>query len=233
MNFNKILSFATLLLFYKFSYAAFTQAKCDHALLGSGEIQINRQWDEPSRTCFIDLHPRNVMNNRYRDYYFDNHGQLMVFNSYGDGPDSKMTAARDFFLLPQVEDYPDYSIEANGDVVIKTVSGHLFKISAKVFSIISLTPGLISEKTLSPDNKGGVEFTLKEGFWLDGGFMKGASRLQHPELTTIVKTSKNSKTCSILNRDYLNYNSDGDFTFKYENEKLTAFLKLKCPSLLF
>lgn len=211
--------------------AEFTKAKCTEALLGSGEIQVNRQWDVISRTCFIDIHPRNVVNMKYRDYYFSNKGDFMVFNSYGEGPDSEMTAAREFYIFPVAEEYPDFSIEENADVVVKLVSGHLFRISAKDFSIVSLTPGTFTEKPVSPNNKGGVEFKLQTGYWIDGGFQKGGSRLSNPKLKSVLKSAKTSKTCEIINNEFLNYEPDGNYVFKYENEKLAAFLKRKCPQI--
>lgn len=215
------------------SRAEFTNQKCSHVLTGSGEIQINRQWNTESGVCFIDLHPRNVVNMKYRDYYFDNRGNFLVFNVYGNGPDSEMTAARDFYLFPLINDYPDYSIEENGDVVVKMVSGHLFRISAKDFSIVSITPGTFTEKPLSPNNNGGVEIALSEGYWIDGGFRKGGLRMSNPKLSSIIKTSKSSKTCKILNKDLLDYDGNANFVFKYEKEALTEFLKTKCPNLSF
>lgn len=213
--------------------ADFTQQKCSHVLAGSGEIQINRQWDETTGICFIDIHPRNVVNYKYRDYYFDNQGHFMVFNSYGAGSDSTMTAARDFFLFPITEDYPDFSVEENGDVIVKMVSGHQIRFSAKDFSILSLTPGSFTEKSLSPDNNGGVEISLTKGFWIDGGFKKGGSRMSNPKLKSIVKSSLSSESCSVLNNDFLKYEADGNYVFKFQKDALTSFLKTKCPQLSF
>lgn len=213
--------------------AEFTNQKCSHVLTGSGEIQINRQWDTETGVCFVDIHPRNVVNMKYRDYYFDNRGNFMVFNVYGNGPDSEMTAARDFYIFPIINDYPDYSIEENGDVVVKMVSGHLFRISAKDFSIVSITPGTFTEKALSPNNNGGVEINLLTGYWVDGGFRKGGLRMSNPKLTSIVKTSKSSGSCKLLNKDFLDYTDEYNFVFKYEKEALTEFLKTKCPALSF
>lgn len=213
--------------------ADFSRDKCSHVLMGSGEIQINRQWDPNTGICIISLMPRNVMNSKYRSYYFNSQGHFMVFNVYGKGPDAQMTGARDFFTFPITEDYPDFSIEPNGDVVVKMVSGHLFRVSAKNFSIVSLTPGSFTEKPLAQNNKGGVEINLKSGYWIDGGFKIGSSSLSNPKLTSTVKSSKSPGTCNILNNDILNYEADGDYIFKYENQDLTRFLETKCPSLKF
>ncbi len=212
-------------------HAEFTRAKCSYVLTGSGEIQINRQWDTEAGLCMLEIHPRNVVDLKYRDFYFDNLGHFMVFNSYGDGPDNLMTAAREYFVFPIVEDYPDFSIEENGDVIVKMVSGHLFKISAANFSVLSLTPGTFTEKPLSPNNAGGLEFKLTTGFWIDGGFKKGGSRLSSPSLSSFVKSGNSAASCSIVNRTFLNYEADGNYTFKFQKENLLSFLKTKCPTL--
>lgn len=213
--------------------ADFTNDKCSHVLTGSGEIQINRQWNTETGVCFIDIHPRNVVDMKYRDYYFDNRGNFMVFNVYGNGPDSEMTAARDFYLFPLINDYPDFSIEANGDVIVKLVSGHLFRISAKTFSIVSFTPGTFTEKALSPNNNGGVEINPKLGFWVDGGFRKGGLRMSNPKLTSIIKSSKSNSSCKLVNKDFLDYPDQDNFVFKYEQDELVSFFKTKCPQVTF
>lgn len=226
--------FTSLLFTNLLAQAEFTKAKCEHALLGSGEVQVNRQWDVTTGTCFIDIHPRNVVNYKYRDYYFDNHGHFMVFNSYGDGPDTAMTGARDYFLFPIVEDYPDFSVEENGDVVVKMVSGHRFRISGKDFSIVSITPGSFVEKTLSPTNRGGVEINLEAGFWFDGGFKKGASPMANRQgISTINSSISPGRSCILANQDFLNYTNGGDYSFRFQKDQLVDFLKVKCPDLLF
>ncbi len=211
------------------AFAKFTDGKCDHVLVGSGDIQINRQWDPATRTCFIALNPRNVDNLKYRDYYFSNQGEMMVFNSYGDGPDSTMTASRDFFIMPVVNEYPDYSIEDNGDVTVKLVSGHLFRVSAKDFSIVSLTPGTFTEKALSPNNQGGVEIMLLSGFWIDGGFRKGGTRFSNPNFKSGIHSAKSSALCGAGNSTFLDYDSNGNYTFKFQGTAFNSYIAKQCP----
>jgi hypothetical protein len=156
----------------------------------------------------------------------------MVFNSYGDGPISQNTSVREFFVLPVVSEYPDYSIEPNGDVIIKMVSGHLFRISAKKFSVKEFAPGSFTEKTLSKNNKGGLEFSLRSGYWIDGGYKLGASFLsENPTANSIVRSSASSKSCSIKNKDFLSYVGGGDFFPLHSGSEQTAFFSQRCPEL--
>lgn len=209
----------------------FTNAKCEEVLIGSGDIQINRQWDVANRVCFISVTPRNITNLKYRDYYFDNTGHFMVFNSYGEGPNSTTTAARDFYLFPIINDYPDYSINANGDVEIKMVSGHILKISQANFSILSFTPGSFTEKPVSPNNNGGLEIRPKSGFWFDAGFMMGNTPLSKPKNKTKIQSAKSSQICLVQNSEYLNYLPYDEIEFKFTGLALDTFVKQKCPQL--
>jgi hypothetical protein len=212
----------------------FTNDKCSEILTGSGAIQVNRQFNADTGECFLDLHPRNSVGLKYRDYFFNHQGHFMVFNSYGWGPDATMTAARDFFLFPVTEDYPDFRIEDNGDVTVKMVSGHLLRVSAQDFSVVSFTPGTFSEKPLADDNYGGLEIGLGQGYWIDGGFKKGGNRMSNPKLKSLVKSAQSpGKSCEVLNDDLLKYTSEGDFYMRYEKEDLTNFLVKKCSGLKF
>ncbi|MBC7420731.1 MAG: hypothetical protein H7328_08385 [Bdellovibrio sp.] len=214
------------------AHAAYTNAKCEHVLTGSGNIQINRQWDVERRVCFLSITPRNIIDLKYRDYYFSNSGELMVFNSYGDGDPSKTTSSRDYFLFPLITDYPDYSIEDNDDVTIKMVSGHELRLSAVDFSIVSLTPGTFTELPLSPKNKGGVEIMPARGFWVDGGFKMGGTGFDHANNKSIIHSANSSKSCSLTNKEFLGY-ANGNYGFKYQGADLQKFFTQKCPDLKF
>lgn len=227
--FSQLISLAA----YSQTTRDYTESKCEEVLIGSGDIQINRQWDEINRVCFIVASPRNIVNLVYRDYYFDNSGHFMVFNSYGDGPSSTSTAARDYYLFPIVNDYPDYSIEPNGDVEIKMVSGHTLKISHVDFSIISFSPGTFTEKPVSPKNNGGLEIKPKSGFWFDAGFLIGNTPLSKPKNKTKIQGSKSTSVCLVTNNEYINYLPNDEIALKYQGSALDTFVKQKCPQLKY
>ena len=233
MNTPKLLVLAAILTLGSAAEAAYTNAKCEYVLIGSGNIQINRQWDVENRVCFLSITPRNIVDLKYRDYFFSNSGEFMVFNSYGDGPPSSTTASRDYFLFPLVYDYPDYSIESNDDVTIKMVSGHLLRLSAIDFSIVSLTPGTFNELPLSSKNKGGVEIKPQSGFWIDGGFKMGGVGFDNGLAQSTIHSSQTKATCTLANKEFLGYASDGNYGFKYQGASLQKFLKQKCPALKF
>ncbi len=213
------------------SQADFSQTKCSHVLQGNDVIQVNRQWNDVSRNCFISVTPRQITNLRYRDYYFDSTGMFMVFNSYGNGPESEMTASRAFYLFPVVDEYPDYSFEDNGDVVIKLVSGHQLRISGKDFSLVSLSAGVLHEKPLAKNNNGGVELQLTRGFWLDAGFKLGGTRLDLPTNRSLFFSAQSKSNCSLVNKTFLHYENDGNFVMKWSGDIFNNYIKQKCPDL--
>jgi hypothetical protein len=223
--------FTFLLLALPTARAEFSNAKCSEVLTGNDIIQVNRQWDPSRRACFISVHPRQVTGLKYRDYYFDNSGRFMVFNSYGYGPDSTFTGARDFFLFPVVSEYPDFSVESNGDVLVKMVSGHQLRISGKDFSLLSLSSGQVSEKPLSNSNNGGVEIKLTQGFWLDAGFRLGGLNISDPEKTSSFNSAASKSACVVKNKNFMTYLGGGDEEFKLTGADFVKYVKATCPKL--
>ncbi len=213
------------------SEAAFTNAKCDYVLTGSGEIQISRQWDSEKRVCYLSIGPRNVVEMKYRDYLFDNSGQFMIFNSYGEGPSSSYTGSRTFYLFPIKFEYPDYSVEENGDVIVRMVSGHEMRISAANYTVVSFTPGSFKESVVSPKNKGGLEIMPTAGFWVDGGFKLGGTGFDNRNAKSKFASASSKEICTLANKEFLGYASDGNYGMKYQKEELKNFLAKKCPQL--
>lgn len=210
--------------------AEFTNSKCSRVLTHSENIQISRDYDQNDRVCYISLHPMNAMDLKYRDFYFDNRGMFMVFNSYGEGSDATTTASRVFYLHPTTNDYPDFSIEANGDVVVKTVSGHLLTLDAKSFSIKSFSPGSFIEKPLSKNNKGGVEIKPATGYWLDAGFKMGGMANDRPSGNTLINGALGGQ-CSVKNSELFSYGED--IIPRYKGTALTKFIRKRCPVVKF
>ena len=212
------------------SNAEFSNAQCAEVTIRNDVIQLSRQWREATKKCFITITPRHALDLKYRDYYFDNTGFFMVFNSFGEGPDSEMAGSRVFYLFPVIADYPDYSFETNGDVIVKLVSGHQFRVSGKDFSILSLSDAVIQEKSLSKNNAGGVEFKLTRGFWLDAGFRLGGTRLDSPTNKSTFRSAQSKENCTLVNHVFLNY-VDGEFIMKYTGSTFNEFIKKQCPQL--
>lgn len=228
MNKHLTLLLASLSLVSASAYAEFSKSKCEKVLTASGDIQIQRDYDEPTRSCFISIHPMDVVDLKYRDYYFDNSGLFMVFNSYGEGPNSTMTGTRSFYLMPIVQDYPDYSIEANGDVRIQTVSGQEIVFDSKKLKIKSFVGGTFTEKILSSKNQGGTEIKPNQGYWFDAGFKLGGTAMEISKNSTAVTGSKSGQ-CTLKNTELFHYDL-GQFNnpLLYSGKNLDLFLQKRC-----
>ena len=210
----------------------FTNEKCSHVLTASGDVLIQRDWYESSRTCFISLHPMDTYNMEYRDYYIDNKGLFLVFNSYGDqGTISETTASRAFVTFPILYDYPDFSIEPDGDVVVKLVSGHLIRMDSKKFSVKKFSPGSFVEKALSKNNKGGLELKPGTGFWLDQGFKMGGMAIENKSGKTTIYGSKEG-SCVLKNTELYDY-SDENLPLLYDKDQIKTFVQQRCPKLKY
>ncbi len=228
MNKHLSLILVSLSLVSSYVFADFSRTKCEKVLTASGDVLIQRDYDENSRSCFISIHPMDVVDLKYRDYYFDNAGLFMVFNSYGDGPNSTMTGTRGFYLFPQVQDYPDYSIESNGDVRIQTVSGHEIVFDSKKLKIKSFVGGTFTEKILSSKNQGGTEIKPGSGFYLDIGFKLGGLNNENSKNTTQAIGSKSGQ-CALKNIEIFHYDL-GQYSnpLLYTGKKLELFLQKRC-----
>lgn len=220
-----------IVVFSSMARSEFTNQKCSKVLTASGDIMIQRDWDENTRVCFISLHPMDVTDLKYRDYYFDNDGLFLVFNSYGEGELSETTGSRGFMTFPQIFEYPDFSIESNGDVVVRMVSGHLLRINAEKFSVKEFSPGRFVEKELSKTNAGGLEIKTSKGFWMDQGFKMGGMAVENKKGLTKIFGSI-SGSCSLKNSRLYDY-STGQIPLLYKKEALTKFVQEVCPTVKF
>lgn len=228
--FSIIAVLAITILFSTTAHAEFSNSKCSKVLTHSGDIQISRDYDADSRVCFISIHPMNVTDLKYRDYYFNNQGLFLVFNSYGEGSNTSATGGRVFYMFPIVDEYPDYAIQANGDVIVKTSSGHLFTFEAKKLALKSISSGSVIEKPLSNSNKGGIEIKLTRGLWFDSGFRFGGMANEKPSGATLVNGSAGGQ-CQVKNSEIFDYSND--IAPKYNGNALLDFIKKRCPQVKF
>ncbi len=184
-----------------------------------------------SQTCFLSIVPFEVVNLTYRDYTFASDSSLMIFNSYGDGPDSTMTGAREFLFFPRkqilnfVEKAKSLEVQLDGlqfsfDTTTNkflAISGIEFQESAKV------------EKT----NQGGFEILSSQSLYLDLGFRIGGSPRAQASRKVQFHDRQNF-TCEVLNSEIFDYSKDVyNPTFKYQSdEELLTFLKIRCAHLI-
>lgn len=185
--------------------------------------------------CFLTVHPRDAYQSLvYRDFLFDEDGLFMIFNSYGPGDESKTTAAREYRFFPRGKVDLSYNYDAAAKQInVTTPSGKVFVFNSQKGILVSVSGSTISQDyTVTPNNRGGIEFTANDGLMLDGGFTVGQSPSQNPKSKITFKDSKGQQ-CQVANGDVLRYTSDGDVIFRYDDAQLKSVLQNRCPKLNF
>lgn len=224
------------LFFVFFLWAAASHSADQTSCQDSTEIFDNTKVQTISfdSTCFITVHPRNsYVDLIYRDFLFDNFGLFQIFNSYGDGPESTTTAAREYLFFPRSKPTIEYNYDAATKILkVVSTSGKVFSFNTEKTILVEISGTKIAQDyTVSPSNRGGIEIVSNDGLYMDGGFKIGSSPSQRPS-NKITFNDRVGNKCTLLNSDVYRYNADNDPIFKYKDSQLKAFLKSRCPNLL-
>ena len=185
-----------------------------------------------SGLCYVSIHPSATPGMIYRCYVFFGDGLLMVFSSYGEGPSSKTTSAREFFFFPR-RGAPELTMDADaGAVSVRMSDGGRAYIAPASAQLSGLERGhaAVSAK-IDPAERGGVEIASYAGLMLDAGFRIGESPSGRPDSTSTLRDAE-GRICAVANRDLFSYTSNGDHSFKFTDAQLSTWLKTACPNLL-
>jgi hypothetical protein len=185
-----------------------------------------------SNNCYLSIHPRNVFDLVYRDFLFDTKGIFMIFNSYGKGPDSSSTGAREYYFFPRTKASFDVQYNATAKLLaVQLPSGKTAVFNTEKSILVSISGTTFTQDfDVNANNKGGIEITANDGLMMDGGFRVGQSPSQSPKDKTVFKDAEQN-VCGLVNSDVYKYTSESDVIFKYNDTQLKAFLKKKCPKL--
>lgn len=197
--------------------------------------QIQQQWSENSQSCFFSVSPRDAyVDLIYRDHLFTTQGLFLVFNSYGTGPDSETTGAREFFLFPRpLKKFDFYWNRNSQELEVTHVTGNKFIFDARKGRLKSVTNATVSvADDVNKNNRGGIEITNFKGLVLDGGFKMGGSPSSVSSGSSVIKDVQ-GKSCSVKNYEVFKYTSDGEVFVKYSDSTLPAYIKKRCPGLNF
>ncbi|MFI5362797.1 MAG: hypothetical protein ACHQ49_12565 [Elusimicrobiota bacterium] len=185
-----------------------------------------------SGLCYVSIHPSATPGMVYRSYVFFEDGLMMVFSSYGEGPSSKTTSAREFFFFPR-RGAPELTMDAQAGAVSARMSdGGRAYIAPATAQLSGLERGraTISSK-VDPAERGGVEIPAYAGLMLDAGFRVGESPSGRPDGTSTFRDAE-GRVCAVANRELFNYTSNGDHAFKFTDAQLSAWLPRACPGLI-
>lgn len=181
--------------------------------------------------CMMTLSPRNPNDMTYRSFLFQDGGLFMIFNSLGNGPESTSSGAREFFLFPRNQEMSYRYNAATKRVNIHTPSGKVFVFNTEKTILVSISgTQFTTDYDVNANNKGGIEITKNNSFYLDAGFELGQSPTQNPKRKITFKDAQNN-SCIVTNSEVFSYNDSLDVIFKYTDAQLKRFLARRCPKL--
>ncbi|MCX7978840.1 MAG: hypothetical protein N2578_07535 [Bdellovibrionaceae bacterium] len=191
-----------------------------YTTLGGGEV------------CAVSVHPVKVTNMVYRDYLFTSEGLLMVFNSFGWGPPSSDTGAREFFFFPRGTEAVRFESDLEKDLFrVRMVNGKWVQFEGDFAQISAIESGTVKVSAdVNRNNNGGIEFPSFDGLILDGGWLLGSSPFSHPSRSSTFRDGK-GKTCQVKNSEIFTYSADGDYFHRFNDRDLKLFLARRCPGL--
>lgn len=207
--------------------------ECRDRVERSGGTQVQMLWSRSSGNCWVTVSPLETSDMIYRSFLFGSDGMLMVFNSFGDGPEWRDTGAREFYLFPR-RMMPDFRFASDGNLIVTTASGAAAEFDRQKTRFLSLTDAVVNEATnVDRDNSGGIEIPEHDGILLDLGFAFGHSPMGKSDSTSRF-TDRAGKTCAVLNREIFDYpgNSEDEIALKHPTDaELARFLAKRCPEL--
>lgn len=188
---------------------------------------------ESSQKCFISIGP----NNRYplyRSFNFDSKGELMIFNSLGDGRPSENTGARNY-LFPVLKSSLKYELDSENEFIrVHTTDGRVWSFDARSSKIHNITKmDFVEDPDVNRTNNGGLELSPKEGHLIDEGWRLGGPPNIILKRKSIVKDSFGNK-CSVKNKKLFKHDLDSrgrvnGAYFIHQNEAdWKKFLKINC-----
>jgi hypothetical protein len=193
------------------------------------DMQIQTDWDQSSGSCMISVLPRNIPDMRYRNLLWDQNGLLMVFNSFGQGPDSQTTGARDYYLFPRLM-MPSYRQQRPGTLDVRTASGDVFTFDSNTAELTSFTGGSVQvAPTIDPSNQGGFEIPSYHGLLLDCGFALGNQPEANLNGVSEFRDAFGAR-CEVKNSEVFALNGN-DVELKFTDSQLHDYLQTRCPLL--
>ena len=149
---------------------------CPDQLVAFENIQLEQSLTGNGTECFLSIHPRDAYSTLiYRDYLAASDGMLMVFNSYSAELSAASDGAREFYLFPNEFKGFQWKVEDQYLVVTGFVD-RVLKFSLKTAQLEEISGATVKlADKVAPNNKGGLEITSADFFYIDAGFKLGDS----------------------------------------------------------
>lgn len=225
--FKKIIFALSSIITFK-SYSQVILSKCDPILTHSENIQVSRYWVPEEQLCQVSIHPMNVTDLIYRDYLMNSQGLLLVFNSYGVGPDSTTTGAREFYFFPRKDPYLKIEFLNNKDVAVTMSNQQTLIFDAQTAQLKQISGSSIKvDAKVSKLNRGGVEIQANSNLFLDFGFKMGSQASSNLKGQAVFKNFR-KELCNIKNKELIKYHNSEPVFYLTDSEIMKKLVEL-CP----
>lgn len=225
--FIKVCFIVCLVLFSAKSKAYSPPENCPRKITSVNNLQFARTYQEDTSQCWISIDNMDGYKKLiYRSYLVTSDGLLMVFNSYGSGPNSSYTGARMFYFFPREIFTNEVALE-NNLVSVRLNSKLKFQFQTKVLNLVNQDNFKIkTDPKINRNNKGGVEVVQYQGVFLDVGFSMGKSPTDNPAGKSVFK-NQFGQSCEVLNKQIFDYK--GDDNYLHGDNVLKADIERICP----
>ena len=180
--------------------------------------------------CFISIDPFNSLNLVYRSYLMVTDASLMIFNSFGDGPNATSTGAREILFFPRKLSL-NYRLDPKS--VNIEMSGQNFVIDIETSRFLQIDGVVFKEaQDVRKDNEGGISIASSERLYLDLGFKLGSAP-RSEQGRKVYFHDAHQITCEVLNSEVYDYKTDPQSPiFKFTtDQELAQYLRFRCPQL--
>lgn len=203
--------------------------ECESKAIFLDSIRIQQGYWTQTETCFISISSRKIFNMEYRNFLVTSRGAVHIFNSFGEGPSSQYTGAKELHIFPRTS---RISFEVLSDRVdISLSNGDIFSFDKETAEPINLGRGdFLLDPIISRDNGGGFKITHYDGLILDSGFQMGMSPTWYLNRKSTFYDAV-GETCTLKNKELFDKKSDEIFWIHNNDNQLYKYLQKRCPSL--
>lgn len=226
------LSFILVILFLPHQSKS-TEDSCIEERATLGVVQMSRTLSSSGQSCWVNAHNNLAYKDLiYRDFMFGSDGLFLVFNSFGAGPDSRDTGAREYYTFPR-RMTPKFVVDLEkNQIKIILASGEDLTFEAKTMRVLSMSHAVFFEDPkVNPHNQGGFEIQAHAKLFLDCGFKIGESPSSDPKNKCRFRDPK-GQSCIVRSQELFIYDSDGDRFFRWNDDVgLAQYLSQRCEHL--
>lgn len=204
--------------------------ECEFKVEHLETVRIQQGHFKQTDTCYISIASRKTYNMEYRSFLVTSRGKLLVFNSFGEGPSSEYTGAREFNFFGR-EKRISYVILEN-EILFNLANGDQIFFDRETAEPLRIGRGIVElDPNLSRDNRGGLEIGKYQGLVLDSGFKMGMSPSYYLNRKSTF-TDKYDHSCTVKNGEIFDKKNNEIFWIYERDRELYKYLQKRCPSLV-